>query len=163
MKKQLKALLMGVATVTLVAALAACGGNTAETTDAADTTEETEEAVVEETAEAAELAEEVEAMENEVCGTYRPKTVMGLSMKMAQIVYRVQGGKGILSEMYAVELERGGVGTFLNDGEEVAITWRMDGDHLYLETEDMYSDTIYADGTITMTVDDMEVVLAKEE
>ncbi len=116
-----------------------------------------------EEAEAAELAEEVEAMENEVCGTYRPKTVMGLSMKMAQIVYRVQGGKGILSEMYAVELERGGVGTFLNDGEEVAITWRMDGDHLYLETEDMYSDTIYANGTITMTVDDMEVVLAKEE
>jgi hypothetical protein len=57
MKKQLKTLLMGVATVTLVAALAACGGNTAETTDAADTTEETEEAVVEETAEAAELAE----------------------------------------------------------------------------------------------------------
>ena len=116
-----------------------------------------------EEAEAAELAAEVEAMEAEMCGVYRPYSVNGLSMRMAQIVYRMQGGKGELSEMYAIELKRGGEGIFLNDGEEVAITWRMDGDKLYLETADMYSEAAYADGMITMTVEDMEVILMKEE
>ena len=116
-----------------------------------------------EEAEAAELAAEVEAMEAEMCGIYRPYSVNGLSMRMAQIVYRMQGGKGELSEMYAVELKKGGEGIFLNDGDEVAITWRMDGDKLYLETTDMYSEATYADGKISMTVEDMDVILAKEE
>ena len=52
MKKVLKTLLMGVATVTLVAALAACGGTASDS--AAEPAEET---VAEETTEAAELAE----------------------------------------------------------------------------------------------------------
>lgn len=116
-----------------------------------------------EEAEAAELAEEVEALEKELCGTYRPESVMGLSMRMAQIVYRMRGGKGELAEMYAVELKKGGEGVFLNDGEEQPITWRMEGDKLYLETDDMYSECVYDSGKIILTVDDMEVVLAKEE
>ncbi len=116
-----------------------------------------------EEAEAAELAEEVEALEKEMCGVYRPMSIDGLSMRMAQIVYRMRGGKGELAEMYAIELKKGGEGVFLNDGEEQAITWRMEGDKLYLETEDMYSECTYDAGLITLTVEDMEVVLAKEE
>ncbi len=111
--------------------------------------------------ETAELDAEIRAMEKEMVGIYRPESVDGVSMGIAQIIYKLRGGEGKLAEMYSVELKEEGQGIFLNDGKEEAITWQIDGSKLILETETMISEATYADGRITIEVEGMEVVLAK--
>lgn len=113
--------------------------------------------------EAAELDAQNKALEKEMIGLYRPESVNGLSMGMAQLVYRIQGGEGKLSELYSVELQAEGKGVFKNAGTDEAITWRLDGEKLILERDDFYSEAVYQDSRITLTVEDMEVVLAKDE
>ena len=98
-----------------------------------------------------------------MCGYYQPETVMGMSMNMANIVYKLQGGKGNLEDLFGLELQTGSKGIFYNEGTPVEITWYMEGDTLMLETEEFYSEATYEDGRISLVVEDMDVVLVKVE
>ena len=102
--------------------------------------------------------EELEEQESEV-----QASVMGMNMKMANIVYKIQGGKGDLEELYGLEIQRGGTGIFYDEGNPVNITWRLEEGKLILEREGFYSEAVYEGNTISLVVDDMDVVLTKSE
>ncbi len=116
-----------------------------------------------ETEELEEQESEVQAFEDQFAGYYEPTSVMGMNMKMANIVYKIQGGKGDLEELYGLEIQRGGTGIFYDEGNPVNITWRLEEGKLILEREGFYSEAVYEGNTISLVVDDMDVVLTKSE
>ena len=89
-------------------------------------------------------------------GTYKVESLGGKTVEE----YKEATGEDI-SDQFQLELKKDGEGIVTVQGEETAITWKLDGEKLSL-TED--GDTLEAalkDGKVTMDLNGIEVVLAK--